>query len=191
MATSEQREIAFFADYVCPFSYMGWLGLERVRQELGIVPVFRAFELRPPGTAAPTAPVEAEWALVDSVAREAGVVVRRPAFVPRTRKAHEATKHVARLGLAAAWQRAIFDAYFVQGRDIGRIDVLVDIAGLLGLDRMELKVALDVDAHADDVAGDRALAEALEIGGTPAYVAGADVRVGLLTDEHLREWLRN
>jgi predicted DsbA family dithiol-disulfide isomerase len=183
--------IELFADYVCPFSYLAGLGVERVSAEMGITPVWRAFELRPPGTALQQPPTDAEWRLVEAVAGDAGVAINRPAFVPRTRKAHEATRHAATLGLATVLQRAIYDAYFLNGADIGRIDVLVDIAGTTGMDRLALKVALDIDAHSDEVAADRELAEKLEITGTPAYVAGNDVRIGLLTDEHLRTWLRD
>lgn len=183
--------IELFADFVCPFSYLASLSVTRVAAEKGMTPVWRAFELRPPGTDLPPAPSDTEWRLVETVADDAGVGLVRPEFVPRTRKAHEAVRHAASLGMAAVLQRAVYEAYFQHGADIGRIDMLVEIAAGVGMDRLALKVALDIDAHTDEIVADRELAERLEITGTPAYVAGNDVRMGLLSDEHLRDWLRD
>jgi predicted DsbA family dithiol-disulfide isomerase len=57
---------------------------------------------------------------------------------------------------------AIFGAYLAEGRDIGRIDVLVELGVGVGLDRTALKVALDIDMHTDEIEAKRQ--EALRIG---------------------------
>ncbi|MGQ0814131.1 MAG: DsbA family oxidoreductase [Gemmatimonadota bacterium] len=189
--TAEERKITVFADYVCPFSYLSLLGLDRVAQDVRIQPDWRAFELRPPQAPALAPFPDEEWQLVSELASEAGAELVRPSLRPRTRKAHEAVKHAATLGQADALRHAIFAAYFQDGRDIGRIDVLVEIGASIGIDRGDLKVALDVDAHAEDVVADEGLAHKLEIEGTPAFVAGADVRVGYLSADHLRDWLKD
>lgn len=156
------RTLTVFADFVCPYSYQTVTELDAVAPELGLSIEWRAFELIP-------APM--------------------PTSRPRTRKAHEAVKFAAQSGQDGALRRAIFDAFFEHARDIGRIDVLVEIGAGVGLDRSELKVVLDVDSFTDAVIADRERAADLEIVGTPAYVAGDDVRVGYMTPAHLREWL--
>lgn len=184
------RTITFFADYVCPFSYLSLRGLEAAAAAAGARIERRAFELRPPGVA-PLEPMgDDEWRVVSELAGAHDVAIKRPDVWPRTRKAHEAVKLAATLNKEADLERAIFDAYFLIGRDIGRIDVLVDIGKSVGIDPMALKVALDVDVHTVDVVRDEALAEELEIQGTPAFVAGSDVRVGYLSPEHLMDWLK-
>lgn len=188
---SGKREITVFADYVCPFSYLSLLGLERLAAEFKIEVHWRAFELR----SAPALMLEpftdAEWQMVQAVAADAGAELQRPLLRPRTRKAHEAVKFAATQGAEQALRRAIFDAHFVHGRDIGRIDVLTAIAAGVGVDRMAIRVGLDVDAHAAEVVADENLAERFEIEGTPAFVAGSDIRVGYLSADHLREWLKD
>lgn len=188
---SDTRRITVFADYVCPFSYLTWCGLDRAAAALGLEIAARAYELRPAPLALAAAPTPEEWAIVSEIAAETGVPMRRPTFSPRTRKAHEATKYAATVGVQDQLRRAIFAAYFAEARDIGRIDVLVEIAGGLGIERTAMKVALDVDAHTDDVARDAALAQQLEIEGTPALVAGGDVRIGYMSEDHLRDWLED
>lgn len=182
--------ITVFADYVCPFSYLMLSGLDSLGKErLTLMP--RAFELRPPAMPALGPFTDEEWKIVASVATEHGVPIARPAMRPRTRKAHEAVKLAATVEKGADLHRAIFDAYFRDGRDIGRIDVLVEIGAGLGIDPGALKVALDVDVHTEDVVKDEEMAQRLEIEGTPALVAGEDVLVGYLSPEHLRDWLKD
>jgi predicted DsbA family dithiol-disulfide isomerase len=183
------RTVMLFADYVCPFSYLAVTSLEAVAAQLGLAVQRRAFELSPmPARVAQPATDEA-WAIVRELAENAGLPIQRPAFVPRTRKAHEIVKFAELNGMGAAMDQAVFAAYFGRGSDIGRIDVLVEIATSLGLDPMLAKIALDLDTHTDAVLLDRAEAERLEITGTPALAAGAEVHVGLLSEQQLREWL--
>jgi len=157
-----ERTLTVFADYVCPYSYQAAGDLSTLAGELGVRVEWRAFELTP-------TPV--------------------PTTKPRTRKAHEAVKFATTLGKGSELHSAIFQAFFEANQDIGRIDVLVEIGGSVGIDRTDLKVVLDVDTYTDAVLADREHAEQLEIIGTPAYVAGPDVRVGYISPEHLRDWL--
>ena len=52
-------------------------------------------------------------------------------------------------------RRALFRAHFVDHIDIGRIDLLLEIARGAGLDRSEAKAVLDVDRYAATVLGHR------------------------------------
>ena len=183
--------VTIFIDYVCPFSYLSALALAHIGAEASIAVDWRAFELRPAPLPMLGSFSDDEWRIVDELARDAGQEIRRPSFRPRTRKAHEAVKYAASIEQGDALQRAIFAAYFMDGRDIGRIDVLTDVAAAIGIDRMSIKVTLDVDAHTDEVLADIEYARVMEIEGTPAFVAGNDVRVGYLSADHLREWLED
>ena len=182
------REITVFADYVCPFSYLSLEGLE-AQAASGMVVHWRAFELRPAQTPLLGPFADAEWQMVQAVAAEHGSELTRPSVRPRTRKAHEATRLAQTLDRGDAMRRAIFDAYFRENRDIGRIDVLVEIGAGIGIEPAAMKVALDVDVHTADVEADQELASTLGIEGTPAFIAGADIRLGYLSADHLREWL--
>ncbi|HEX6559024.1 MAG TPA: DsbA family protein [Longimicrobiales bacterium] len=183
------RSITLFADYVCPFSYMTVLGLDVLAAELAADVQRRAFELSPAPMPTAAAAIAQQWQAVQELAGQAGLRFARPDVVPRTRKAHEAFKYAATIGRHLALERAIFDAYFLRGEDIGRIDVLVRIGAEIGMDATALKIALDLDVHTADVAQDRAIAEDLDIMGTPALLAGGEVHVGYLSKKQLREWL--
>lgn len=65
---------------------------------------------------------------------------------------------------------AIFAAYFEEGRDIGNLDVLLDIAAAQGLDRTEMKQALEGDGGKAEVLADVQAARAAGITGVPFFI---------------------
>lgn len=187
-----------FADYVCPYCYLAETQLERLRRAVPLEIEPAAFELRPPGTALP-AP-DAEWMRrgwresVEPLARSLGVEMRYPRMSTRTRKAHEAVAHARQHGAALAMHSAIYRAWWRAGRDIGRIDVLMELAVEAGLDGTALKVELDIDKWTDRVVQEEETASQYGIAGVPAYVAmaGSDVtgiRTGLQHYDELKDWM--
>jgi predicted DsbA family dithiol-disulfide isomerase len=200
---AQVRRLVVYADYVCPFCYLAEVGVARLRRD-GLVSVDgAAFELRPSGTPLPAA--DAEWMRnawtrhVEPLARELGVDMRYPAVMTRTRKAHEAAAYARAEGRWEAMHAALYRAYWVEGRDIGRIDVLSAIGGEVGLDPISVRIALDVDQWSERVAGEEHAASALELRAVPAYiltdgdedgaVAASAVRTGLMRYEELRSWV--
>ena len=131
-------------------------------------------ELRPPPTPLTTiddAEVAERWA----AAGDEDPLGRRwapPILVPWTRKAHEFIRHASEEGKAPEARLAVFDAYLVEGRDIGRVDVLVDIGRSLGLDPGETRPVLDVDRYEAEVSAAQADALARGVATTPTLVLG-------------------
>lgn len=180
-----RTRLLFFFDFVDPLSYLvdsELRGLEaagaRRVERVGV-------ELRPPPTplAGGSDPFwAARWGEAPSLVP--------PALVPWSRKAHELHLLAAELGLADAVRHAIFEAFHAAARDIGRIDVLVEIAASVGLDRTETKTALDVDRWTDAVRAARRLAADLGVVELPALSLGARVVQGFQNLSDLGTLLR-
>lgn len=199
-----QQRLVVFADYICPFCRLAEAGVARLRSE-GWTVEGAALELRPAGTPLPdpnAAWIENAWKhSVEPLAAEAGVAMKRPSLMTRTRKAHEAAAFARSEGKYAAMNAAIYDAYWSDGRDIGRIDVLVDIGRTAGLDPGALRVALDIDQWTERVEQDEQRAAQLRISGVPAYVltdatdngtgVAAGIRVGLQRYNELKAWVEH
>lgn len=167
--------VEFFYDYVDPASYLVDRILATLDADADLSLVPRPFEIQPP----PGAVVDAEdpgWKgylqEVWETAGEEGVDMVRPAFVPWSRKAHELAIEARRKERFPRIHDALFRAYFVEGRDIGRVDVLVELAAEAGMDRGETKAVLDVDRNAGTVEAERERAERLEVRGVPTLLAG-------------------
>ncbi|MEO5511404.1 MAG: DsbA family protein [Longimicrobiales bacterium] len=189
--------VELFSDFACPFCYLAEVGASRL-ESAGHDIRYRSYELRPrplPLEAPGTDPLKRiGWdQIIAPLASELGVVMNFPAFGVRTRKAHEAAKHARERGVERAMRDALFGAYFAEGRDIGRIDVLVAIAESVGVDRTDMKVTLDIDQHAAAVEADATAASRLGLGGVPAYVVmgepAPEVVIGLQQHERLVAWM--
>jgi predicted DsbA family dithiol-disulfide isomerase len=192
---TDGADLIVYADYACPFCYLADAALAPLRAE-GVRIESRAFELRPapvplPGMHEPY--FRTGWTRgVVPLARDLGVHgLRQPRFATRTRKAHEAAAFAREHGAGDAMHRALYEAYFVEQRDIGRIDVLVAIGAAAGLDGLALRIALDVDRYAEQVVAQEAEARRLGITAVPAHLARADDgRYRLMTGVRATDELR-
>ena len=154
--------LVFFFDYVDPGSYLMHRQLGQLLPD-GFEPTVHPLEMRP----APHELIDGmdpEWSAyertVAAFAQEANIQMANPAFIPWSQKAHELRLHAAEQGLEWPIHEEIFSVRFLDGADIGRIDVLVAVAGKIGLDASESKAVLDVDKYRDRVVDLRREAEA-------------------------------
>lgn len=190
--------LVVYADYVCPFCYLAHIGAERLRADGPIEIENVPFELYPAGTSLPSP--DAVWMRngwtrqVEPLAAELAAEMRYPALVPRTRKAHEAAAYARSEGRGAEMHDAIYRAYWRDGRDIGRIDVLSGIGGEIGLDALSVRIALDVDQWTEQVEQQEQAASVLRLSAVPAYALMGSGRtravwVGLMRYEELKAWV--
>lgn len=191
-------DVQIWSDVACPWCYVGKRrfeqAVERFRAEGGDVSVtYRSFEL------SPETPVDFEGDEVDFLARHKGM--QRDQVVAmldqmtvvaadeglaydfaalqhtNTVLAHQLL-HLARShGQQAAMKERLLAAYFVEGRHVGRVADLADLAAEVGLDREEVVAALESGAHLDDVRADQQRALELGIRGVPFFVL--DDRLGV------------
>lgn len=164
--------ITVFSDFACPASYI----TETALGELGpeeVVVAYRAFELYPEGDSAGTARFsEAQWNELQRLASQSGLTIRPHQRLPKTRKAHEAALFARERGREVEFRRAIFAAVWTDGRDVGRIDVLSELAETLGLNGEDLRIALDIDRYQGEIESDLDLARRLRVPGTPVVFVG-------------------
>lgn len=160
-----------YFDFVDPLSYLQEIELVALASDVERV----GFELAPP-PAPLTGVDDPRWKerfeKAHPLAKAAGLTLSPPALVPWSRKAHELHLHAREIGHADEVRRAIFEAYFARGEDIGRVDRLVALAVSLGMDRTATKAALDVDRHEQEVSDARRAAAEAGIVDTPTLVAG-------------------
>jgi len=171
----ENPGATIYFDFTDPLSFL----IDRELESLGAsgTAVQRApFELRPPPSPLVTLddpPLAERWALARRLAGQAGVELDPPHLVPWTREAHELLAHAAEKGVAAPVRRAVFESYHLRRGDVGRVDVLVELARRCGLDPTETKAVLDVDRYAAHVVEARDSASARGVATVPLLVLGA------------------
>ena len=172
MRVTKPVQVTVFSDFTCPFSYVTEAALLRLAGDLPLELSFRALELYPTPHPIPFDAVSDRVAVAHPLAEALGIPLRSPTVLPRTRKAHEAARFAAEKGVEREMRGAIYRAVFDDGLDVGRIDVLVQLAVSVGLDATEARVVLDVDRHTEAVLADGDLARRAGIEATPTLVIG-------------------
>jgi predicted DsbA family dithiol-disulfide isomerase len=169
-------ELHVWSDYVCPFCYLEMPVIERLQAEYGsaLKVEWHAFELRPEPTPALDPKSEylrGVWSQsIEPMAEQRAMTLRRPSVQPRSRRAHEALEFARQAGRADAMNRALFRAHFEDGRDLGNMDILLEIGEAVGLDRTALSDALKEGRHTEKVVADQKLAQEIGITGVPALL---------------------
>ncbi len=105
-------------------------------------------------------------------------------FVYDTEPACRAVVAVRGLHEDSAWPmvRQIQQAFYAQGRDVTRADVLLDLAEAAGVPRIEFAGAFDTQAVHAATASDFAWVQDLGIAGFPTLLAERDGQLALLTN---------
>lgn len=164
------QTIEVYADFICPWCYIGLDRLTRLAKERSIRLHWNPYLLRPntPEGGVPLTSIlppdrlERAEAAVREATQAAGLPLNRPRLVPNSRQAHETGFLAEAKGLGDAYHRAVFSAYFAQARNIGDAEVLAEIGEEVGLARDEILDALHTGLYRVDV--DRATADAFERG---------------------------
>jgi predicted DsbA family dithiol-disulfide isomerase len=85
-------------------------------------------------------------------------------------KAHQLLHYAKAHGVQLQAKERLLSAYFVEGKHVGRIEDLADLAAEIGLDRADVVRSLTDDEYLGDVRGDQALAQEYGIQGVPFFV---------------------
>ena len=106
-----------------------------------------------------------------AIAREQyGLELNQGPFGIDSRPALVGAKFAEAEGQGPAYHRALMQAYWVDGRDIGDLEVLAELAVDVGLDRVAYLSALDDTRYDAQVQADIDLARDYGLNGVPAMV---------------------
>ena len=181
-----------WSDVACPWCYIGKrkfeIGADAFAASNGIeVDVtWHSFEL------APDTPVDFDGSEIDFLVQFKGLspnrvreLIERVSEVAsgvglrydfanlkhtNTGLAHELLHHAKAHGRQGEMKERLLVAYFVEGRHVGRIADLADLAAEIGLDRDGAMRALETREHRGEVEADKAEAQAFGISGVPFFV---------------------
>lgn len=145
---------------------------------------WHAFELHPgvppEGMAIPWDPARIAQGRASFVrlANEAGLEVGERTHWYNSDLAHEASLWARDRGVQNQLHRAILRAYFVENRNIGSAEVLIDVAFSLGIDVADLTVALAERRYRQKVLDEYAEARAIGVTAVPTFVVDGYAIVG-------------
>jgi predicted DsbA family dithiol-disulfide isomerase len=185
----EKPSIIVISDFVCPWCYIGLSEVERLSQEYDLDVQFAPFFLRPdtppegmkhtritPQDAPPT-PIELRAGLL-------GInFTRGRTWLPNTHLALEAAEFAGEYGDQWRFHKEMFKAYFEDLKDIGDVEVLVEIGESAGLPGGALREALIDGRNRERV--DEGIAWSRSIGVTAIPTFVFDAKYGMVGAQEL------
>lgn len=188
-----------WSDIVCPWCYIGKRHLEQALAQFehrdSVEIVWRSFELDPDAPAVR----DASTSYAEHLARKYRVSsAQGQQMIDRVKDAgkragldfdydhiksgntfgaHRLLHWAKQQGKQDELKERFMRAYMTEGQAIGERDVLIKLAGEVGLDVAEARAILDDDRFAGEVRADEKLANELEIRGVPFFVMAGRVGV--------------
>lgn len=188
--------ILFVTDFVCPYCLVAKEALHQALLETGIEAeiLIQPLEL----TEEPKERVDtyhdetrkAHYQILVEPAKQLGLDMKLPpAVVPRpyTRLAFEGWYFARGKGLGDAYSDLMYQAYFIDEKDIGDLDVLTSLAESIGLDPQEYRKALLEGTYSKEEKEDVSYSRnVLKVRGVPSiYINGKQVTVSTYTKEEM------
>ncbi len=195
----EAKPIEFYFDFSSPYGYLASCQIDRIADRHGRRVLWRPYLMGAAMKVTGRAPLVEQPMIADYTridlprsARRAGVKCTLPDPFPVATVAacrayywlldqdEEKAKSLA---------QALYVAYFVEGRNIGNLDVVLDVAGALGIDRDPLAAALQepaVKARLKEITDD---AVARGIFGSPFFIVDGEPFWGNDRLREVDEWL--
>ena len=183
-------EIDVVSDTICPWCYVGKRRLERALAGFDADEVrvrWHPFQLNPDlpregmdraeYVAAKFGGAEAARALYDRI-REAGAeegiafAFERMPRTPNTFASHRVVRFAAREGRQDEIVEALFRAVFMNGRDIGDFETLVDVGAECGIDPVALAEHLAGAEEADLLRAEEERSRRMGVTGVPFFIIG-------------------
>lgn len=182
--------IDVFSDPICPWCFIGKKRLDEAlaaRPDIPVTVRWRAFQLNPDmprdgmdrqtylsakfGGAERAGEV---YGHIRRVGSQVGIDFQfeRIPRTPSTLKAHRLIRYAHRPNVDRANDLvpALFQAYFLDGRDIGADEILLDIAASVGMDKDDVTAYLATDEDENEVQAEDVYARRLGIGGVPCFI---------------------
>jgi predicted DsbA family dithiol-disulfide isomerase len=122
---------------------------------------------------------------LEQTAEELGLPFGRRTMTYNSRRAQELGKWAEEQGCGEAFHRAVFHAYFAEGLNIARLDVLRNLAEHVGLDPDRAIEALDIRQYREAVDEDWQRARRLGVNAVPTFQMQGRVLVGAQSYEAL------
>lgn len=184
--------VTVFYDYNCPYCYLGTMSLNRLSGEFELDIEYKGFEIHPEFPPEGRKSKKSLKSLrvssgVSEMARQEGFEIKLPGFAANSRLSLEGSEFSKTRGLFKEFHLGVYEAYFNKGRNIGDFDTVIEIGVESGLDKVELKEALEKRSMYKKIEDNKLKAQRNNILGVPTYIFGKFPVYGFQTTQTFRQ----
>jgi predicted DsbA family dithiol-disulfide isomerase len=179
--SQKKLEVIVYSDYVCPFCYIGYHRIEKLKEQYDLDIEWKPFELHPETPKEgypieklpfPPAAFEAFRANVKKLADEDGLTIKSGGIMSNSRLALYISEFARKKGLFDQFHEIIMKKYWIEGKNIGDLSLLLDLAESIGLNRDEILKFIETDEPAKILKAAMAELQNYMINGVPTFIIG-------------------
>jgi predicted DsbA family dithiol-disulfide isomerase len=188
-------KLTVFYDYTCPFCYITSKSLETLSNEFDLDIEWKGIEIHPeyPGEGQKSSRSLKSIKTVESIkgaAEESGMEILLPGFRTNSRLSLEASEFAKAKGRFKTFHSLIYQAYFVERKNIGDIETVLQAGAAAGLDGTGLEECLRSRAMFHKVEENKKAALSNLVTGVPTLIMGSFPVYGNQSLETLRLMLK-
>lgn len=144
-------------DFSCPYCYLAWGYIRKLQQKIPFDVEWMTWEIHPDVPkdgrniceVVPDVNLEERRYKLNTLGAPVKLAPGNKVFVPNTRWALETVEFSRENHKLQEWVDAVFQGSFAEGKDIGDIFILLDLAENIGLDTDQLRQALEIDHYGE------------------------------------------
>jgi predicted DsbA family dithiol-disulfide isomerase len=194
-------KIVMFSDYICPFCYVGFETVRRLKPEFNFELEWRGFQIHPElpaeGIAVDRARENSDpdsrralWERIAAMADVVGFSIQPPAIYTNSRAALAATEFARESGRDEALEERIYRAYFNEGLNIGDPAIVARLGSEAGLDSAEVAEAIKSPKYEMRLKNNSLAAHQRGVNGVPTFFIGEFPLVGAQSPDAMRSILK-
>ncbi|MHA1144773.1 MAG: DsbA family oxidoreductase [Candidatus Helarchaeota archaeon] len=191
-------KITIFSDYICPFCFLAKEVMKRVDRSFELDVEWKSYELHPVGEWMPdinSAYIRMAWLNVQRIASENHIDIKLPSYLCNSRRALELAEVARGHGENEFHEchERIFKAYFLEGKNIEKENVLLKIGSEAGLEEKEVKQAWKDESFLPILQENKEYLHDHGITGVPTFFIGSQnpsVIFGLYPQEKIEKVIR-
>lgn len=180
-------KVVVYSDYICPFCYIGFHRIEKLKEQFDLDVEWRPFELHPEtpkeGVLVNELFFSGEYlemvtANVKRLADEAGITINFSGKLPNSRLSLYISEFMREKGKFDEFHELIFEKYWKEGKDIGDLSLLLDLAKSIGSNKNEIQSYIESDEPLNKLRKSNLELNRYGINGVPTFIIGDRIVVG-------------
>jgi len=194
-------KITMFSDFVCPFCYIGFEVIRKLKPEFNIELEWRGYQIHPewPAEGISLEQVRtpsdmdarrAAWQRITMMAAAEGLEINAPTVFTSSRPGLAACEFAHEKGKAEEMEERIYRAYFVEGANIGDAALVARLGAEVGLDEKEVAEAIRSPRYDMRLKNNALAAHQRGVSGVPTFFIGEYPLVGAQSSEVMRQILQ-
>lgn len=193
-----KHKLVVYSDYIWPFCYIGKGIVDQLKKEFDIEDEWMPLEIHPEtpkegmliSKKFPGGSMEKMFSNLRAMGKLYGIDFKGNELLSNSHMSLAAGEFAKEKGKFEEFHEAIFHVYFSEGKDIGDMEVLLNIAESLGLDKEEMAEKLMNGAYDAVIEDTQETAQEYGIGSTPTFIIDNKYAVvGAQSMESFREAL--